>query len=82
MKNVATRPIKDRRTSPKSANTTVANTQANIKGYPALANGKAVWLGMSDRKKLLIIYALIDLIEYNIKPKQKYLAKMNLFCQY
>jgi hypothetical protein len=46
--------------SPKSANTAVVNTEANIKGYPALANGKAESLGTSDQKKLFISYALID----------------------
>jgi len=38
----------------KRANTIVVNTEANIKGYPALATGKAVWLGESDREKLCI----------------------------
>jgi hypothetical protein len=61
IKKVAARPIRDNVTSPKSANTAVVNTEANIKGYPALANGKAELLGTSDQKKLLISYALVDL---------------------
>ena len=61
MKKVTTRPIRDNVMSPKSANTAVVNTETNIKGYPALANGKAEWLGTSDQKKSLISYALIVL---------------------
>jgi hypothetical protein len=61
MKKVTARPIRDNVRSPKRANTNVVNTEANIKGYPALATGKAESLGTSDQINLLISYALVDL---------------------
>jgi hypothetical protein len=61
MKKVTARPVRANVISPKSANTAVANTEANIKGYPALAKGKAESLGTSDQIKLLISYALVNL---------------------
>jgi hypothetical protein len=64
MKKVIASPISDNVMSPKSANTAVVNTDANIKGYPAFATGKAEWLGMSGQINLLIKYALVDFIQY------------------
>ena len=61
MKKVTASPVRDNVMSPKSANTAVTNTEANIKGYPALANGKAESLGTSDQINFLISYALVDL---------------------
>ena len=61
MKKVAARPIRDNVMSPKSANTAVVNTEVNIKGYPALATGKAELPGMSDQIKLFIFYVPVDL---------------------
>jgi hypothetical protein len=50
MKRVATNPRRARGTMPKRARVPVVRTPAQIKGYPALAMGKAVWLGFSAQE--------------------------------
>ncbi len=64
MKKVTASPIKAKVVKSKRANTTVVNVAANIKGYPALATGKAVWFGGSDQEKSLIKYTLTEIVKY------------------
>ena len=54
MENVIARLISVSVVSPNKAKTAVINAVANIKGYAALATGKAVWLGGSDLENLSI----------------------------
>jgi len=58
--------------SPDSASIAVVKAATNINGYPALATGKAVWLGGSDLKYWFIIDADALIFQYPIELKTEW----------
>ena len=54
MKKVTPRPASANTNEPSSAKTAVVKAARKIMGYPALATGKATWLGGSGQENFFI----------------------------
>ena len=52
------RPVRAKKVSPKRANMAVVKAAENMKGYPDVATGNAVFPGGSDHINFFIKYAL------------------------